>query len=135
MNHERLGCGLTDRRILDSKLAGTLRSQIKDLFYPAHLVLERSIFLLQLFNLLFVLVDHPKKFLLAGILLLSLIVFDLLLEVLEGFEKLIVSVTESGLNVLVLIHHSAYLGPQHLILLLHGLVTTSLRLYVLVFVL
>jgi hypothetical protein len=46
--------------------------------------------------------------------------------VLEGLQELIVSVSESGLDVLVLINQCAHLGPQHLILLLHSLATTSL---------
>ena len=63
---------------------------------------------------------------LAGILLVPMIVLNLLLEVFEGFQKLIVSVSESGLDVLVFINQCAHLSPQQLILLLHGLATTSL---------
>jgi hypothetical protein len=125
--HERLGCGgLTYRRILDGQLPGTLGSQVKDLFYPAHFVLERSIFPLQLLSPLFLRVKLPQEFLLVGIGLLRVIVLDLLLEVLEGLEELCVGVAESRLDVLVLIEQCAYLRPKHLILLFQGLATTSL---------
>lgn len=70
-------------------------------------------------------VDLPQKFLLVGIGLLSLIVLYLLLEVLEGLQELCVGVTESRLNILVLIEQRAHLRPQHLILLLQGLGTIS----------
>lgn len=70
-------------------------------------------------------VDLPQKFLLVGIGLLSLIVLYLLLEVLEGLQELCVGVTESRLNVLVLIEQCGHLRPQHLILLLQGLGTIS----------
>jgi len=125
--HERLGCGgLAYRRILDRQLPGALGGQVKDLFYPAHLVSERSIFPLQLLGPLFLRIDLPQEFLLVGVLLLSVIVFDLLLEVLEGLQKLCVGVSESRFDVLVLIEQCAHLRPKHLILLLQGLASTSL---------
>jgi hypothetical protein len=62
----------------------------------------------------------------VGIGLLSVIVFDLLLEVFEGLQELCVGVAESGLDVLVLIEQGAHLRSKHLILLLQGLATTSL---------
>ena len=60
-----------------------------------------------------------------GIGLLSVIVLYLLLEVLEGLQKLCVGVSESRLDVLVLIEQCAHLRPQHLILLLQSLACTS----------
>ena len=71
-------------------------------------------------------VDLPQEFLLVGIGLLRVIVFDLLLEVFEGLQELSVGVTESRLDVLVLIEQCAHLSPEHLIFLLQGLGTTSL---------
>ena len=125
--HERLGCGgLAYRGILDGQLPGTLGGQVKNLFYPAHLVFERCVFPLQLLGPLFLLVDLPQEFLLVGIGLLRVIVFDLLLEVFEGLQELCVGVAESGLDVLVLIEQGAHLRSKHLILLLQGLATTSL---------
>ena len=61
-----------------------------------------------------------------GILLVPVIVLDLLLEVFEGLQELIVSVSESGLDVLVFISQCAHLRPKHLILLFHALAATSL---------
>jgi hypothetical protein len=110
--HERLGCGgLAYRRILDGQLPGALGGQVEDLFYPTHLVLKRCIFPLQLLGPLFLLVDLPQEFLLVGNGLLSVIVFDLLLEVLEGLQELSVGVAESRLDVLVLIEQCAHLRP------------------------
>ena len=71
------------------------------------------------------LVELSQEFLLVGIRLLSVIVLDLLLEVLEGLQELSVGVTESRFDVLILIEQRAHLRPQHLILLLQGLGTNS----------
>ena len=125
--HERLGCGgLAYRGILDGQLPRALGGQIEDLFYPAHLILKRSVFPLQALGPLFLQVYLPQEFLLVGIGLLRVIVFDLLLEVFEGLQELCVGVAESGLDVLVLIEQGAHLRSKHLILLLQGLATTSL---------